>query len=212
MAHNIVSDVLLSAKNVCAERSYRQLFSNISFDVCAGDVCRIAGPNGSGKSTLLKIVAGITTDFEGDLYWQRKPIQQVRYDYQQSVMYLGHQKAVKLSLSPVENLHWFLSLYPSRSDITIEQALLKVGLKNFQNTLCGQLSAGQQQRVALARLLLSSAKLWLLDEPFTAIDKQGVVDIEAMISQFVQQGGAVMVITHHDLCLSMPMHTLELGA
>jgi heme exporter protein A len=202
---------LLSAHALSAERAYRALFSRLSFELSAGEVIRLAGPNGAGKSTLLKILAGLTTDYQGDIFWRDKNITDARDSFQRESCFLGHNKAVKSVLTAYENLHWFASLYPCKTNINISDVLQQVGLLGYEHTLCSQLSAGQQQRVALARLLLSSAVIWLLDEPFTAIDKQGVVVFENLISQFVLQGGAVIITTHHDIQLSVPIKTIDLG-
>lgn len=204
-------EALLSAHVLGAERAYRQLFKNIHFSVSAGEVLRIAGPNGAGKSTLLKVLAGISSDFEGDILWRGLPVDSVRDDFQRETCFLGHNKAVKLGLTAYENLAWFQSLYPTKKVLSITDALSQAGLGKYQHTLCAQLSAGQQQRVALARLLLSSANLWILDEPFTAIDKHGVSEFENIIGHFVQGGGAVIITTHHNLQLPLSVNTLDLG-
>lgn len=193
------------------ERGYRQLFTGLSFDIFAGDVVQIAGPNGSGKSTLLKCLSGLSTDFSGEFLWMGESIRRDRESFHHDSCYLGHAKAVKTNLTPRENLQWFASLYPCNEHTSIAAALEKVELGLFADTLCGQLSAGQQQRVGLARLLISNAKLWILDEPFTAIDKTGVKAFENMIGEFASAGGAVIITTHHQLVLPVELRTIDLG-
>ncbi len=208
---DINRESLLSAQSLGCERAYRSLFGDLDLSIDAGQVVRIAGPNGAGKSTLLKVLAGISSDFEGNIFWRGQPVNSVRDDFQRESCFLGHNKAVKLGLTAYENLAWFQALYPSKKMLSIADALTRVGLGQFQDTLCSQLSAGQQQRVALARLLLASAKLWILDEPFTAIDKHGVAEFENIIGHFVQSGGAVIITTHHNLQLPVSVLTLDLG-
>lgn len=203
---------LLSIASVSCERGYRQLFKDLCFDITGGEVVRIGGPNGSGKSTLLKVIAGLTSDYSGRILWQGEETRHCREIYHGQICFLGHTKAVKAALTARENLEWFQGLYPCKATVTIDDALKQVGLALFGDTLCGQLSAGQQQRVALARLILSSASLWILDEPFTAIDRQGVAEFEALIGRFAGQGGAVIITTHHHLQLPVSLRTVALGS
>jgi len=212
MVNAAVSELLLSVKDLSAERAYRELFSQLSFDISSGDICQVVGANGAGKSTLLKILSGVTSDYSGELFWKGQSLKEQRYDYHQQLMYLGHSKAVKRSLTVLENIAWFMALYPCRHDVTVQHILSQLHLQGLEHTLCAQLSAGQQQRVALSRLLLSSATLWLLDEPFTAIDKKGVKVFESLMVEFAARGGAVMVVTHHDLSVSAPVKIIELGS
>ena len=206
-----LSQPLLTIRSLDCERGYRQLFRNLNVELSAGEVLRIAGPNGSGKSTLLKIVSGISSDYAGELFWQGQALKSCRDIYHSQMCFLGHAKAVKATLTATENLTSFQGLYPCKASVSINDVLQQVGLAAYAETLCGQLSAGQQQRVALARLLMSAANLWILDEPFTAIDKHGVAEFEHLIGQFVERGGAVMITTHHNLQLPVSVRTLDLG-
>lgn len=205
------SEVLLSIQSLSCERGYRQLFQQLNFSLSSGQVIRIAGPNGSGKSTLLNVLAGISSDYSGDIYFKDQPVAEVGYEYREHLCYLGHAKAVKTQLTPEENLKWFCSMYPVRADVTIDDVLEHVGLKPFKQQICAQLSAGQKQRVALARMLISAADIWILDEPFTAIDQKGVKHFEQLIADFSESGGAVLVTTHHDLQVLGDYRTLDLG-
>ncbi|NRB41697.1 MAG: cytochrome c biogenesis heme-transporting ATPase CcmA [Pseudomonadales bacterium] len=205
------SKALLTIQNLSCERGFRQLFQQLNFELFAGEVIRIAGPNGAGKSTLLNVLAGISSDFDGDILYQNQPIKDVSYEYRENLCYLGHAKAVKTPLTPRENLQWFCSMYPTRSDTSIDAVLEQVGLMYFKDQICAQLSAGQKQRVALARLIISAAKIWILDEPFTAIDQSGVQQFETLIAEFAQDGGAVLVTTHHALNITGNYRCLDLG-
>lgn len=137
----------------------------------------------------------------------------MKEQFHADLCYLGHAKGVKQGLSITENLRWFCSLYPCHASADAQrQVLEQLQLYRFRDQLCGQLSAGQQQRVALARLLLSKASLWILDEPFTAIDRQGVVEFEEIICQRVSSGTAVILTTHHALQLAIPHRSIVLEA
>jgi heme exporter protein A len=206
-----LSHPLLTLEAVGCERGYRQLFRNLSLELSAGEAVRVAGPNGSGKSTLLKVIAGISSHYTGRILWQGEETSRCREDFHAGMIFLGHARAVKTALTASENLEWFAGLYPCRTDVSITDALRHVGLAPFADTLCGQLSAGQQQRVALARLVLGAAALWILDEPFTAIDRDGVMQFEEMIGEFVRLGGTVIITTHHSLQLPVPVRTIDLG-
>lgn len=202
---------LLALEAIGCERGYRRLFAALSFSLFPGQVLRIVGPNGAGKSTLLNVLAGISSDYQGEIFYKGLAIKDAQFEYRQNLCYLGHAKAVKTQLSPMENLQWFCSMYPTRKDLSMEAVLEQMGLIAFKDQVCSQLSAGQKQRVALARLLISSAELWILDEPFTAIDQDGVKQFEQIISDFAQAGGAVLITTHHALEVEGEYSALDLG-
>jgi heme exporter protein A len=190
---------MLAVKNLSCERDERVLFRQLSFAIAPSEVLQIEGKNGSGKTSLLRILCGLSSNFEGDIEWKNQPVDDVREDFYGSMLYVGHLAGVKAALSPEENLHWMTRLAPHLNKMTIHEALEKVGLYGFEDVPCHTLSAGQQRRVGLARLYLSTATLWILDEPFTALDKKGVAEKEALIAQHVHTGGAVILTTHHDL-------------
>ena len=192
---------LLNVKNLRCERYDRILFDNLSFSIAKGEVLQIEGQNGSGKTTLLRILCGLSAGFEGEIFWQNQAIDDVREDFYQSMLYVGHLTGVKAALTAEENLRWMMRLSPSLNQLTIYQALEKVGLYGFEDVPCHSLSAGQQRRVGLARLYLSATPLWILDEPFTALDKKGVAEKEALIAKHVHNQGAVILTTHHNLVI-----------
>ncbi|MBE0470943.1 MAG: cytochrome c biogenesis heme-transporting ATPase CcmA [Methyloprofundus sp.] len=198
---------MLEVKNLFCERDERVLFSNLNFSISAGEVVQIEGQNGSGKTTLLRILCGLNEAYQGELFWQQKEIADVRDDYFRQMLYVGHLAGVKSSLTAEENLAWMQQLDPALDKVTISAALKSVGLYGFEDVPCYTLSAGQQRRVGLARLYLSSAPLWILDEPFTALDKKGVAEKEALLAQHVLNGGSVILTTHHDL--NVPGHTVR---
>lgn len=202
-----VPTALISGRGLLCERDDRVLFSDLNFDWHTGQIVRICGANGSGKSTLIRILLGLSASYEGDLYFNGKPMQAACYDFRSELLYLGHQVGTKASLTPEENLKW---LCPYASKVDIYGALAKVGLSGFEDVLAQGLSAGQQRRVALARLYLEPKRIWILDEPFTAIDKDGVEQLEQHIIEHAQNGGLVVLTTHHQLAVDV--QELVLGA
>lgn len=203
---------MLSVSGLTCERDERVLFADLSFTVEAGSLWQVQGANGSGKTTLLRIIAGLNSEFSGELAWLGKACRDVRAEYQQSLFYLGHAPSVNRTLTPLQNLRWFCALQGFRDDAAIHAALAELGLRGYADIPCYQLSAGQQRRVSLARLLLTPAKLWILDEPFTALDRQGVAELEARVSRHAQRGGAVLLTTHHSLQTQHPLTVLNLDA
>lgn len=205
-----MSEPLLIVKKLFCERDDRVLFDQLSFDVSAGDVVQIEGQNGSGKTTLLRILGALSRHYEGEIYWKGESIHDDSLAYRNDLLYLGHQPGVKAVLTPEENLRWFMALHPSLDVGQIRHALSEVGLRGFEDVPCHMLSAGQNRRVGLARLYLSQALLWILDEPFTAIDKQGVAAQEALLLAHAERGGAVILTTHHELNLGQFVRRVNL--
>ncbi|RBW50016.1 cytochrome c biogenesis heme-transporting ATPase CcmA [Marinobacter sp. F3R11] len=206
-----MSEPLLQAVNLQCERDKRILFRELSFSILPGTVTRVEGPNGSGKTTLLRILAGLNDAWTGELKWRGSPVDSQREEFLRNMLYLGHRPGIKPLLTPLENLRALMAGRRQVSDAALRQALQGTGLAGFENVPCRNLSAGQQRRVALARLLIADEPLWLLDEVFTAIDADGVQALEALLLQRAAEGGAVLVTTHHDLDLP-GMHKLTLGA
>ena len=162
-----------------------------------GEILQIEGPNGSGKTTLLRILTTALQPSGGEILYQGQILSKCRFDYLSNILFLGHQSVLKLTLTAEENLSWITSELPG--SISVLNALERVGLRGYSDIPCHSLSAGQQRRVALARLLLSSAKIWFLDEPFAALDGQGVKFVEQCMERHVNGGGAVMLTTHQPI-------------
>jgi len=190
---------LLELRNLGCERDERLLFSGLDVQLFPGDVVQIGGPNGAGKTTLLRALAGISTDYQGQIRYAGQALPGAAWEFAGDSLYLGHLPGIKKALTPAENLEWYKA--QSGAAVSINDAVAAVGLYGYEDTPCYQLSAGQLRRVALARLHLSRARIWILDEPFTAIDKLGVSQLEALIAQQSAKGGVVILTSHQDLTL-----------
>lgn len=190
---------LLELYNLGCERDERLLFSGLDLHLFPGDVVQIGGPNGAGKTTLLRALAGISTDYQGQIRYAGQALPEATWEFAGDSLYLGHLPGIKKALTPAENLDWYKA--QSGAAVSIGDALTAVGLYGYEDTPCYQLSAGQLRRVALARLHLSKARIWILDEPFTAIDKSGVSQLEALIDRQCANGGLVILTSHQDLSL-----------
>ena len=203
-------NIMLAARELYCARDDRVLFKNLNFDLAQGQVLQVQGSNGSGKTTLMRILCGLNDSYEGSIKWYGQEIEDQAASFFSSLLYIGHRVGVSKVLTPVENLRWSCSLKQAVSDEQIMAALKEVGLRGFEESPCYTLSAGQQQRVSLARLIISPASLWVLDEPFTTLDTKGVAMLEKIMQRQSQAGGTVMVTTHHSL--SIPQLTiLSLG-
>ena len=209
----ILSDTpsLIQAKQLTCIREDRVLFEHLSFAIKPGEIVQIAGPNGAGKTSLLRILAGLSMPFEGDIYYKNQSIHQQSEYYFQDLLYIGHMPGVKGELSAQENLAFNLALHGEDASLA-EDTLSNVNLLGFEDCYASHLSAGQHRRIALARLWQNNAKVWILDEPFTAIDKQGVAALEALFVEHAQRGGCVVLTTHQDLAIDPSLvKTIELS-
>ena len=152
------------------------------FSVQPGDIIQVEGPNGAGKTSLLRILAGLARPDGGEVCWRGRSTLRDRAGYQQDLLFIGHQPGIKAVLTPFENLQFYQAVRGTTDHPAIWRALEQVGLVGYEDLPVAQLSAGQQRRVALARLWLSAAPLWILDEPLTAIDKQGVAELISLLN------------------------------
>lgn len=202
---------LLAVHQLSCERDERILFSHLDFEIHSGEILQLEGPNGVGKTSLMRLLAGLLPHSVGEVYWQGKPIQDEREEFLQSMLFIGHLSGIKADLTPLENLSWFAALEGLNDELLLEQALQQVGLQGYEDHPCQQLSAGQKRRVALARLLFTQRPLWLLDEPFTALDKDGVAAMESLLLSHVNQGGAVILTSHHALESLPGLRKVRLG-
>jgi heme exporter protein A len=201
---------VLAAVDLCCERDERELFTHLDFSIAAGEVLHVQGANGSGKTTLLRILCGLNADYTGAILWHGRDRREVYEEFCAGMFYLGHSPAINKTLTPLQNLRWYCASRGFADDAKIRQALAGLNLGGYEDIPCYQMSAGQQRRVSLARMQLSPATLWILDEPFTALDRKGVAQLEERIAVFAQSGGAVILTTHHPLQLSCALRVINL--
>jgi len=203
---------MLEIQSIECVRDDRLLFSDLSFSVADAEVLQIEGPNGSGKTSLLRIICGLRLPDAGKIKWRGETIASNREDYYADMVYIGHLPCVKADLTVLENVRSLLDTRSlSLSNSIIEAALAKVGLASYEDVPGKALSSGQRRRILLAFVELSQAKLWILDEPLTALDVQGVELMESMILEHRQAGGSVVFTTHHGMQLDCEMRSVQLG-
>lgn len=191
----------LRASGLACIRGDRRLFSGISFELDPGEVLRVSGANGSGKTSLLRMLCGLAVPAEGEVRWQGRDIRKARNEFSASLIYLGHASAVKDDLLAWENLVVASTL--AGQSITREQAyaaLDALDLDHAADLPARALSQGQRKRVALARLSLdTAAPLWILDEPFAALDRQAVDNLRGTIDRHLARGGIAVYTTHQEI-------------
>ncbi len=204
---------MLQVSNLTAVRDERVLFEQLSFTIQPGELVQVEGRNGTGKTTLLRIITGLGDREEGDIWWKEENVAKCRDIFHRDLLFLGHQTGVKRDLTAIENLRFYQSIHNgTQADEVLFQALAQVGLAGREDVPVAQLSAGQQRRVALARLWISQQILWILDEPLTAIDKQGVKVLEQLFIKHADQGGIVLLTTHQDMFADSPrLRKIKLG-
>lgn len=204
---------MLEARSLGCVRGTRLLFEDISFQIRPGEICQVRGNNGAGKTSLLRILCGLSLPEHGEVLWDGAPINQDRAGYHAQLAYVGHAPGLKLDLTARENLLFALSLQAVQEHVDIDEVLERVGLDASANLLCRHLSAGQLRRVAIARLHLARALLWILDEPCSAIDSQGVSNIETLLGTHLDAGGMVIFTSHQAIQVAQhPITTIELSS
>ncbi len=201
---------MLQAADLRCERGGKILFDRLSFRLGHGELLHVCGANGSGKTSLLRVLCGLLAPSQGSVHWKGEPVASLREEYARELVYLGHAPAVKGDLTAEENLWIACTL----AGVPVNQDNLKSALARFAlpgGVPVRNLSQGQRRRAALARLALSGAvPLWLLDEPFAALDADGIASLTALFSQHAKGGGAIVFTTHQDAAFTAT-HTLELG-
>ncbi len=192
----------------------RQLFGGIDCSVNQGEWLYVAGANGVGKTSLLRMVCGLAPIDSGDIFWKNKSIQHRDETFQRDLRFLGHLNALQDSMTVTENLDFVCALSGAApSPQQRKEVLHRFGLKGRENQLARYLSQGQKRRVALSRLALSPAKLWVLDEPFVAMDESGVGMLAELIADHLRQGGMAVLTSHQTVPIgNIAPQVLELGS
>ena len=205
---------MLSVNALECVRGERRLFSGVNFELKPQTLLEVRGANGSGKTSLLRLLCGLLTPASGSIAWNGSNIHSSREEYCAQIAYIGHLNAVKEELSGLENLHFSARAAGlGSSDASATAALREWGLDGFQHLPCNALSQGQRRRVALARLHLSATRpLWILDEPFAALDSAACTLAHALLESHLQQGGMVVLSAHHDMTITArSTQRIELG-
>jgi heme exporter protein A len=210
----LASNRELTADNLVGVRGERLLFEKLSFKLNNGNVLYLQGANGSGKTTLLRMICGLSKPYNGNINWCGENINALAEEYSKHVLYIGHLPGIKEDLTALENLQFSLSL--SGVDVSVDkaaEALKLLGLAKGLNLPTRMLSQGQKRRVALARLWLQDLPLWILDEPFTALDANATQLLKQKIEAFAHDGGMVVMTTHQEVTLNVPkLEQLRLDA
>lgn len=185
---------LLEAHGLTYSRNDELIFGPLDFALRRGEVVLVEGDNGSGKTTLLRVLSGLLEPTEGNIQLSGEALTVARISRQ--VALLGHQPGMKLELTASENLQFAIGLFGKKDGASIDNALSNVGLLGYEDVPIRQLSAGQKKRVALARLLLIPAALWLLDEPFANLDRSGIELVNRLLDGHIAEAGAALVTSH----------------
>ncbi len=199
---------MLETNALACERGGHRLFSGLGFALASGGLLRLRGANGSGKTSLLRILAGLTRPAAGTLRWRGREIDD---GYQGEMLFLGHAPALKAELTVLENLEFSAQLCKLKNT-DCKQALERLGIERLADLPASYLSQGQQRRAALARLALSAdVPLWLLDEPFAALDDEAIGRVSALCAAHLAAGGMLVLTSHQDVAIAAPaVQTLEL--
>jgi heme exporter protein A len=204
---------MLEVVNLECQRGDRRLFTDLGFSLEKGELLHLHGHNGSGKTTLLRTICGLILPTAGEVRWDGTNIRELREEFSRDLVYVGHKNGIKDDLTGVENLRVSCAL--DGVPISEEQAwdaLERMGLQGHEDLPTKVLSQGQKRRVSLARLLVNRSRIWILDEPFTALDKSAVGMLQSVISGHVQEGGMVILTTHQEVSLTQgEVKQLQLG-
>lgn len=193
---------MLTATGLSCVRGERRLFAGLDLAVGPGEWLHVQGENGAGKTSLLRILASLSPPAEGEIFWQGEPIRALGEEFRRALLFLGHHGAVKEDLTPFENLRLAAQLDGAALDeATALKALARFGLRGREDLAVRFLSAGQKRRVLLARLAVRQAALWILDEPFTALDVKAVDMLSGLIEEHLRHGGMAILTSHQ----SMPL-------
>jgi heme exporter protein A len=200
----------LQAQDLACVRGERTLFANINFALSAGEGLHVRGENGVGKTSLLRLLSGLSKPDTGQVLWNHESIAKQANQYRTELLFLGHRDALKEELTALENLQIYAAL--DGIALPVEKALAalwRFGLRGRENLPVNCLSAGQKRRVLMARMLTRQARLWILDEPFNALDSNAVAQLEELLAEHLLSGG-LLVLTSHQAVNISHMRALDL--
>ena len=202
-AHATPSPAALELRDLACVRGRRRLFRGLNATLAPGQLLRVGGANGAGKTSLLRLLCGLLAPAHGQVLWQGQDLKRVRDSFHRQLIYLGHAAALKDDLSPLENLRVAVRLGgDAADDAAARRALADAGLAGREHVPARTLSQGQRRRAALARLPLGSAALWVLDEPFNALDAAATGWLLGLIEGHLQSAGMVVLTSHQPVALS----------
>lgn len=194
---------ILEARAITCVRGDRELFSRLDLQVSAGECLHIRGENGVGKTSLLRLLTGLAPPESGEVLWNGVPIKKESSEYHSKLLFLGHRDALKEDLTALENLRMYAAIDGiDLSDVEAFSTLWRFGLKGREDLPVNCLSAGQKKRVLMARMLTRRAQVWILDEPFNALDTQAVLELQSLIGQHLEGNGLVVLTSHQPLAIS----------
>ena len=194
---------MFSVSNLSCSRGDKRLFSGVSFALQPGQWLHLEGNNGVGKTSLLRLACGLSALEQGEIQWQGQPVSQNSDEFRANLAYLGHQLALKEDLTPLENLRADAAIAGRALSLAdAKSALVQLGLKGREHLPVRVLSQGQKRRTALARLWVSSAKLWILDEPFVALDNAAQNVLSEVINSHLSKQGMVLLTSHQAVSLA----------
>lgn len=199
----------LAGTDLTLFRGERCLFQHLQFALNPGELLSLEGSNGSGKTSLLRAIVGMLELETGDIHWDGKPVRGQRQQFHRSLVWMAHRVGFKADLTLLENLRFEAALRPA-SNKDLDRILVRLGIDRLTQLPLRSLSAGQQRRVSLARMLLSDAPLWLMDEPFTNLDREGRDLVVTLVSEHVRAGGMCVIAAHQDVVIDAPTQKVRL--
>ena len=199
----------LAASNLTLIRGERCLFEGLDFAVSSGELLLLEGRNGCGKTSLMRAIAGMLSLETGEVTWMGKPVRLQRQEFHGAMVWLAHRTGLKGDLTMLENLHFERALRP-QADRDADSVYHRLGIERLRKLPLRSLSAGQQRRVALARMLLADVPLWMMDEPFTNLDREGRQLVMELVEEHLAGGGLCVMAAHQDVDIKAPVTKVRL--